>query len=210
VSDILSHLVAAASQNIPLAYFIIYLGTIFVGNISAFVSFWIVIKGNFGPWGVPALILIIFIADMTGDLMWYSLGRTVHDTRFGNWIKRRIPGYKKAESKIMENGGLLIFFAKFIYASSFPIIFSLGWTRMPFKKFFRNSILSILIWLPILIGLAFGLISGLSPLGALAIFKDFQWVFLVGLGLFIFLDYLLARVLGRLFERRARARKGEI
>jgi membrane protein DedA with SNARE-associated domain len=210
VSELLSHLVAAASQNVPLAFFIIYLGTIFVGNISAFVSFWIILNGNFGSWGIPLLILTIFLADMTGDLSWYSLGRATHDTRFGHWIRGHVPGYKRAEATIEKNGGMLIFFAKFIYASSFPVIFSLGWTKMPFKRFLRNSVLSILIWLPILIGLAFGLIYGLSPLGALAIFKDLEWVFLIGLILFIVFDYWLARVIGRLFERRRRARTLDI
>ncbi len=202
MSELLSHLVAGASQNITLAYFIIYLGTIFIGNISAFVSFWVVIKGSFGPWGVPLLILIIFLADASGDLAWYSLGRFTHDTRFGNWIKSHVPGYKKAEETMAKNGGILIFFAKFVYASSFPVIFSLGWTQMPFKKFLRNSILSILIWLPVLVGLSFGLVAGLSPLSTITAFKNFELVFLGGLILFIVLDYLLAKVIGRLFERR--------
>ena len=198
----LSHLVASASQNIPLAYLIMYLGTIFVGNISAFVSFWVVAKGNFGPWGVPLLILTIFLADATGDIAWYSLGRCTHDTRLGNWIKHHAPGYARAEAAMAKNGGILIFFAKFVYASSFPVIFSLGWTQMPFKKFIRNSMLSILIWLPVLIGLSFGLVAGLSPLATIAAFKNFELIFLAGLILFIVLDYLLARVIGRLFERR--------
>jgi len=206
VSELLSHLVAAASHNIPLAYFVIYLGTIFVGNISAFVSFWIVTQGMFGPWGVPLLILTIFLADMSGDIAWYSLGRFTHDTRFGNWIRGHVPGYHKAEATMAKNGGILIFFAKFVYASSFPVIFALGWTRMPFRKFFKNSVLSILIWLPVLVGLSFGLVAGLSPLNAITTFKDFQLIFVIGLALFIVFDYLLAHVIGQLFERRFRRR----
>lgn len=202
MSDILPHLVSSASQNVPLAYFIIYLGTIFVGNVTAFVSFWVVMKGGFGAWGVPLLIVAIFLADLSGDLLWYTLGRTLHDTRFGNWIKRRIPNYERVEAMLNKNGSALIIFAKFVYASSFPVIFSIGWTRMGFKRFIKSSVLSILIWLPILIGLAFGLVSGLSPLSAISTFKDFEWIFLIGLILFIFLDYLLARVIGRLFEQR--------
>jgi len=197
-----SNLGLLASQNPFLAYFIIYVITIFLGNIAAFVSFWLVFQGYFGEWGIPALILTIFLADMTGDLLWYSLGRAFRDTRVGNWIKKHLPGRVRIERALMMNGKKWIFLSKFVYASSFPVIFSIGWTRMEFKKFFRNSLLSILIWIPILLGLAYGLVSGLSPLRAMNAFHDFEWIFFIGLGLFIFLDYLLARVVGKILERR--------
>lgn len=192
-----------ASQNLFLAYFIIYLATIFFGNVSSFVSFWVVYQGgHFGPWGIPLLIPTIFLANVTGDLFWYSLGRGTRDTRFGHWVKRHLPWHERIERALTRNGKKWIFLSKFIYASSFPVLFSVGWTNMEFKKFFRNSVLSILTWLPVLFGLAYGLASGLSPLRAVTLFRDFEFTFFVGLGLFIFLDYLLAKVIGRAFERK--------
>jgi membrane protein DedA with SNARE-associated domain len=192
-----------AGQNLFLAYFIIYVATIFLGNISAFVGFWIVFQGYFGVWGIPLLILTIFCADATGDLLWYSLGKGLRDTRLGNWLKNHVPGHTRIERALQKNGRNWIFLSKFIYASSFPVIFLVGWSKMGFKKFFRNSILSILVWLPILLGLAYGLISGLSPLRAVTSFRNFELVFFIGLGLFILIDYFLTKIFGKILERKA-------
>jgi len=204
VNSFLADIGLIASQNLFLAYFVIYIATIFLGNISAFAGFWFIFQGYLGPWGVPLLIITIFLADMSGDLLWYSLGRSLHDTRLGRWIKNHLPGYKKAEARIEKNGKHLIFLSKFVYASAFPVIFSIGWTQMEFKKFFKNSILSILIWLPILLGLAYGVVSGLWPLHDILVVKNFEWFFLIGLVVFIVLDYLLARIIGKLFRRHDR------
>lgn len=187
-----------ASQNLLLAYFIIYVATIFLGNISAFVSFWIVFQGYFGVWGIPLLILTIFLADMTGDLLWYSLGRATRETRFGNWIRRRLPAWHaKVENAFEHNGRRWIFLSKFVYASAFPVIFSAGWSRMKFQHFFRNSLFSVLLWLPVLLGLAYGLISGLSPLGAVYAFRDLGLTLFIGLALFLLLDYFIAKFIAK-------------
>jgi membrane protein DedA with SNARE-associated domain len=202
VSSVLSNLGFLASQNLFLAYFIIYLATIFFGNISAFTSFWIVYQGHFGPWGVPLLVPTIFLSNMTGDLLWYSLGRGLRNTRFGHWVKRHLPWHENMEQTLIRNGRKWMFLSKFAYAASFPVIFSVGWTNMEFKKFFRNSLLSILTWIPVLFGLAYGVASGLSPLRAVTLFHDFELTFFVGLVLFIFLDYLIAKAIGCVFEKK--------
>lgn len=201
MGSIISNAGLLASQSPFLAYFIIYLGTIFLGNISAFASFWFVFQGYLGPSGIPFLILAIFLADLTGDLLWYSLGRTFRDTRLGNWIKRRLPWHEKIEKALVRNGKGWLFLSKFLYGSAFPIIFSIGWMKMGFAKFLRNSVLSILLWLPILLGLVYGLVSGLSPLKAVSIFKNFELVFFIGLALFIFVDYFLAKLIAKIFNK---------
>jgi membrane protein DedA with SNARE-associated domain len=190
-----------ASHNPFLAYAIIYVSTIFLGNISAFVSFWIIAQTNFGFWGFPLLIVTIFCSDFTGDLLWYSLGRKLRGTRFGLWIKNHLPGHARIESMLDRNGKQWLFLSKFIFGSAPPVIFLIGWTGMEFKIFLKNSIYSILLWLPILIGLAYGLISGLSPLNAVADFKEFEWTFVVGLLLFIILDYFAAMGFGALIRK---------
>jgi membrane protein DedA with SNARE-associated domain len=190
-----------AGQNQFLAYFIVYIATIFLGNISAFAAFWMVFRGFFGLWGVPLLVLTIFLANISGDLLWYSLGFTLRDTRLGNFIRNRIPRHEKIEAKLQKIGTRIVFMSKFFYGSVFPLIFLVGWFKINFKKFFRMSVLSVLIWLPILTLLAFGLVSGLSPLRAVNIFKNFEMVFLVGIGLFIAADYFLARLFKKLFGK---------
>jgi membrane protein DedA with SNARE-associated domain len=202
VGAILFNLGLLASQNLILAYFIVYIATIFFGNISAFTSFWVIIHSDLGEWSIPFLMLAIFLSNLTGDLIWYSLGKSLRDTRFGHWIRRRIPNHEKIEHAVMNNGRKWMFFSKFLYGSSFPIVFSIGWTRTPFKKFFRASLLSILAWLPILLGLAYGLTEGLSPLEAVSTFQDFEWLFLIALVLFLVADYALAKILRRFLDKK--------
>lgn len=198
MSTIIHDIGLLAGQNPLLAYFIIYVSIIFLGNISAFVSFWIVFQGYLGAWGVPFLIVTIFLADFTGDLLWYALGRATHNTRLGAWIRRRHPAWhEKVETALQHNGGRWIVFSKFIYAAAFPVIFSAGWSRMGLKRFVRTSLLSIALWLPILIGLAYAVTAGLSPLGAIAIFKNLQLTLVIGLALFLVLDYLIAKIIER-------------
>ncbi len=202
MSVILTNLGLLASQNMFLAYFIIYIATIFLGNISAFAAFWVVFHGVLGFWGVPLLILTIFAADISGDLLWYSLGRALRDTRFGNFVKNHLRHHEKIERSVQKNGAGWIIMAKFLYASAFPVIFLIGWTRIKFKKFFKTSLLSVAIWLPILAGLAYGLFSGLSPLGAVSIFKHFELILLIGLVIFFVADYFIAKLARKILGRK--------
>lgn len=202
MSPAVASLAAFAGQNPFWAYFIVYAATIFFGNISAFASFWIALRGNLGEWSIPLLLLIVFLANVSGDLLWYSLGRVLHNTAIGNWIRDHIPGHDRIERSLQNHGRRWMFLAKFFYASSFPVVFSIGWTGIEFRRFIRNSFLATCMWLPILLGLAYGLISGLSPLTAIDAFKHFEWLFLIGLALFILLDYLLAKLIRFLFARR--------
>ncbi len=212
MSDLASTAGLLASHNQFLAYFIIYLATIFIGNISAFASFWIVSQGYLGAWGIPLLIVTIFCANLTGDMLWYSFGRATRNTRFGDWVRRRMPKWHtRVEQAFDKNGRKWIVLSKFMYAAAFPVIFSAGWSKLAFKRFFRYSLVSVLTWLPILTGLAYGLISGLAPLGAAVSFlREFEIIFFIGLALFIFLDYLIARVVGKIFSEAGGAEDGGV
>lgn len=200
MSEITATVALLASHNPLVAYFIIYLATIFFGNISAFVSFWIIAQTNFGIWGFPLLILVVFGADFSGDMLWYTLGRKLRNTRFGEWVKNHLPGHAKAETTLQNHGRYWIYFSKFIVGSAPPVIFLIGWTGMPTRQFAKNSIYSILLWLPILTGVAYGLVSGLSPLGTINDFKKFEWNFLIGIALFIFMNHLIARFASKLLK----------
>jgi len=140
--EFLSNLGVLASQNQQLAYLIIYIGTIFFGNISAFISFWLVLSGAFGAWGIPVLLLVLFCAILSGDFIWYGLGKGLHDTRIGYFFRNRFASqHEKVARALLKNGRSWILVSKFLYASSFPIIFMAGWINLPAKKFFRTSTL---------------------------------------------------------------------
>lgn len=201
VDTFIAQIAAFAGHNLFLAYLVIYCATIFLGNIGAFVSLWVAFSGAFGAWGVPGVLIAAFAANVTGDLIWYSMGRKLRSTRFGNWLKRRAPNHEKIEAHVAERGPRWMLFAKFAYGSNFPIIFALGWTRLPFPQFFRRSLLAIAIWLPIILGVSYGLYSSLSPLAAIATIKHFELLFLAGLVAFIVLQYVLAKIVGKFFEK---------
>jgi membrane protein DedA with SNARE-associated domain len=201
VDIISSQFAALASQNIFLAYLIVYVATIFLGNIGAFTSFWVAFQGGLGTWGVPGVIIAAFAANVSGDLLWYAMGRTLRATRLGAWIKRRFPNHEKFDEHIAERGPRWMLFAKFAYGSNFPILFSLGWARFPFHRFFRRSLLAIALWLPIIIGVSYGLYSSLSPLAAIATIKHFEVLFLAGLVGFIILQIILGKIIGKVFGK---------
>jgi membrane protein DedA with SNARE-associated domain len=205
MDTLVAQVAALASQNIVLAYLIIYVAVIFLGNIGAFVAFWIAFQGGLGAWGVPFVIVGAFAANVTGDLLWYSLGRGLRVTRFGNWLKHRTKLYKRhgerLESHVERKGRRWMLFAKFAYGSNFPILFSLGWIQLPFRQFFRRSLLAIALWLPVILGVSYGLYASLSPLAAIADIKQFEIYFLIGLVLFIILQWLLGKIVGGFLSR---------
>jgi membrane protein DedA with SNARE-associated domain len=168
-----------------------YLATVCLGNIAAFVSFWIIFAANFGIIGFLLLVLTIFLADMTTDLIWYSTGRSLRDTRFGGWLETHIPGHAKAEAMLQRKGKQWIFISKFMIGFAPAAAFSIGWSGMEFKKFYKNSVLSILLWLPILTGLSYGIVSASAAI-AIADFKKIEWIIMGGLFFFIVLNYAIA------------------
>lgn len=198
--DILSTQVASlAGQNIFLAYLIIYGATIFFGNIGAFISLWVTFQGGLGIWGILFTLIAIFAANVSGDLLWYTMGRTLRTTRLGGWIKNRFPNHGKFDDHIERNGPRWMLFAKFVYGSNFPIIFSLGWAGYPLPRFFRRSLLAIALWLPIIVGVSYGLYSSLSPLAGVAEIKHFEILLLAALVAFFLLQYGIAKIVERFF-----------
>ena len=205
--DLLSSQVAAlAGQNIFLAYLIVYLAAIFIGNIGVFVALWVAFQGGFGAWGVPFTLLAAACGNLTGDTLWYTMGRTLRMTRAGNWLRTRSGLYRrhgeKIEARVTERGRRWMLFGKFAYGTNFPIIFAIGWSRLPYRAFLRRSLLAVTLWLPVILGVSYGLYSGLAPLGAaIATVKEFEVAFLVGLAGFIVLQYFLAKIVAKFFNR---------
>jgi membrane protein DedA with SNARE-associated domain len=201
MSEFLANIGYLAGQNRFLAYFIVYIATIFLGNVAAFAGLWMAFRGIFGFWGVPILVAVILLAETNGDLLWYALGKTLRDTRFGNFIKNHLPRHGKIERSVRKNGKRWVFMSKFIYTASFPIVFMVGWVGVEFKTFIRTSLIGISIWAPIISLLAYGLVSGLSPLHAVSDFKQLEYIFLVGIVVFIVIDIILSKIFQFVFKK---------
>jgi membrane protein DedA with SNARE-associated domain len=192
-----SSVVAAASffarHNAVLVFGTVYVVTIFAGNISAFINFWLSFALNLAGWQVMAVFGVVAAGQLTGDCMWFGLGRVLRNTKFGAWIKRRMPGHDKAEDTLQRKGRRILYLSKFAYGSAAFVAFSLGWTGMHFKIFARNAAIAIVIALPVVFIMAYGLFVGLSPLSAVRLFKHIELLLLFGIAAFFALEYLLSK-----------------
>jgi membrane protein DedA with SNARE-associated domain len=175
------------------AYFIIYLATTIFGNVSAFVSFWIIFAAGFGPLGFLFLFLTVFLADTSADILWYSLGQSLRDTRFGLWVEKHLPGHAKAEALFQSKSRKWLVLSKFILGFAPPVSFSIGWSSgMNFKTFYKSSLAASVLWLPVLFALSYGIVSGLTPFAA-SDFRRIEWVVLGGFVLFVIVNYAIAK-----------------
>lgn len=184
-----------------LLYFGTYLSIIILGNVVSFATLWLAFQGDvqIGPFLV--VVSLVLFADISGDLTWYWLGRSLRGTRFGTFIYRRVPQRENIERHIQKRATRWIFLSKFIPFSTFPIIFSAGWANVPFRKFFPVSLAAIVSSVATLVLLSFGLSLGLSPLEPVAAFKQFERLFLLGIIIFLALNFLAAKLSRRVLRR---------
>jgi len=180
-----------AGRNLFETYFAIYLVTIILGNIAAFASFWVIFEAGFGVLGFLCLIIVIFLSYVTEDIACYFFGRWIRGTRFGPWAEKHVPGYAKTEIMVRQKGPHWLLISKFIVGFATLVAIAIGWSGMDFKRFYKNSILSILLWLPILTILAYAIVSGLAPLAA-ANLEKIGWLALGGFVLFVILAYVIS------------------
>lgn len=204
MAHVLESLQLLATQNYFFAYLIIFLSAIFLGNIAVFAMLWLVLKGFLGPSGFPFFVITLFVADVSGDLLWYSLGRLLRDTKLGNFIKNHIPRHEKIEGHIQNQTGTWIMLAKAIQSSNFPVIFMVGWFKISFKKFIKTDVLAILAWLAILTSLSYVLIAGLGGLGPLEsreAFGRLERLLLPGLVIFFLINHFGKKTLEKLLGK---------
>ncbi|MFA6354538.1 MAG: VTT domain-containing protein [Candidatus Paceibacterota bacterium] len=176
-----------------LYYTIVFLSAIIIGNAAAFSSFWLALFGYLGRWGMLLTILTVLAADIINDVGWYLLGRSLHDTRFGEWLKKRFTNHHRIEDYIHEGSIKWLFLAKFISSTNAPIVFLAGWAKVNFKEFFKTSLAAIFVWIVGMLGAVYFISSGFIPLKSLQFFKKTESVVLiiiVSVIIFLILNYL--------------------
>ncbi len=181
-------------------YLLIYISTIFLGNIGAFSSFWLALRGFLGHWGVLIAIFIVLFAELTSDLFWYGVGRLFSRTRFAGYLQKRFAILQAAEGYVATRGRRTIFVAKFLYGASYPVMFSAGWWKLDFRYFFVSSLLASVFWLPVIFFLSYTLTSSLSSVAAVHTFRQIEGLFVVGVILFVGLQFLFSRLAKRLMN----------
>ncbi|MGB9608916.1 MAG: hypothetical protein ACPL3E_00905 [Minisyncoccia bacterium] len=181
------------------AYLGLYLAIIFLGNIASFSAFWIIISAKLHLINILIVLILTYLGDVSGDFLWFNLGKILRGTKIGYFVLNKIPNQNgKFEKLISENGLRWFIYSKFFYGSSPPVAFSLGWSNVDIKKMLKISLITTLIWLPIFSVISFSLIFGLIPFAAIKIFKKFEYLFIISLGLFILLEFLLSRLIKKI------------
>lgn len=177
----------------------VYLAIIFLGNIVSFIALWIGVEFNFSVFHFLIILILTYLGDISGDILWFRAGKILKGTGFGYFILRRAGNYNGKFEEIINNKGIKWFvFSKFFYGSSPPVAFSLGWSGIDFKKFLKASLVTTIFWLPVLFGISFGLIFGLIPLRMINYFQKFEWVFVLGLILFISFEFLISKIIKKI------------
>lgn len=130
--------------NPILAYTIVFLGMFIEGEgliIFASIFAW---QGILNWW---LLALAVITGTIAGDIIWYLGGRYLRNTRLGNWLDRRYEAHTDTLDKnIREHYGRLAVLSKFMYFTTHPTIFLVGWNRFPLKKFLWITCYATTIW----------------------------------------------------------------
>ena len=184
-----------------LLYFGTYLSIIFFGNVVSFATILIAFQGGTGIWPFLGIISLVLLADISGDLAWYWLGRGLRGTRVGEFLYKNLPKHAEIERHILKRSDRWIFLSKYIPFSTFTIIFLSGWSIVPFKKFFKVSVAAVVSSVAALTLLVFLVSLGLSSLGPAAIFQRFERLLILGVLVFLLFNFLAARLSRRILRR---------
>ncbi len=145
-------------------YVVLFFSIIILGNTLAFSALLLAFLGGLGRWGMFSVTLTIILADLSGDSLWFLLGKTLHNTKLGNFIKRHLPHNELIERHLHEDSLKWLYLSKFISSVTAPFLFLLGWSQnVSTKKFFKTNLTTTIVWIVILLVGSTVVGSGLLP-----------------------------------------------
>ena len=184
-----------------LVYFGTYISIIICGNVVSVATLWLAFQGKVEIIPFVGVVALVLFSDISGDQAWYWLGRGLRGTKLGSFLYRKLPKREYLESHIRRQAERWIYLSKFIPSSTFPIIFLAGWSDVPFRKFLRSSLAAIGSSTAVLVLLAYGFSLGLSTLEPTAFFRRFERLFLLGIVIFLALNFLAVKLSRRILRR---------
>lgn len=162
-----------------LAFIIILLAfsTLISEDLACIAGGLIVVSGVIDFWGaVLGCFLGIFIADTAT----YWVGRWTGKPILGwipfRWIVKE-KDIARAEEMFELRGAEIIFMTRFIPGTRFPVYLAAGILKTHFAYFLGYFLISILIWVPLMVGLS--VLIGQPMLHYLEIYQDYAlWIFI--------------------------------
>lgn len=160
-ASVLTQVEIASHGEALLAYILVGLGTILFGNLVALPAILLGFKGVLGQNGWITIPASVLVGHLTGDVIWYTLGRSLANTRFGEWLRKRLPKHKRIDAFFESGSVYVLSVSKLLAASTAPILFLLGWYQTEPGKYARLSGISAAVWFASVIIFSFLLYSGL-------------------------------------------------
>lgn len=160
-ASVLAQVQLTGAADPVLAYVLIALGTALLGNLVAFPSILLGLDGVFGTGSMFITPFAALAGQLMGDVTWYTLGRKVAGTRFGVWLKDRLPTHERV-TRFFEGGSVYILItSKLLTTPTMPILFLLGWNKTPRARYARLSLISAGAWFVGMVALCAAIYSGI-------------------------------------------------
>ena len=184
----LSHLV---ENNQILAYLLIFVVTIFEGEVIAISAGILILLGALNFW---LCLLALLCGGFLKTLFGYSLGRFLQNkfnhNRFFRYIEKKVLSIMP---HFEEKPFWSIFISKFIMMNHVVIVFS-GYKKVRFKKYLQAEIISTIIWALSLLALGY-----FFSYAAIRVSKQISGFFLI-IVLFIIGFFLLEKLISLLYD----------
>lgn len=185
--EILNHLV---ENNQTLAYFIIFLGLIFEGEIVVITTGVLSYLGALNFW---VSLMFILAGGIVKAFAGYYLGgylyKRYREHNFFKYLEKRVSFFMP---RFAEKPFWSIFISKFVMGINYLVVIFSGYKKVNMKVFAKAEVLSTIIWAPTLLSLGF-----FFSQTALAYSKElsrFSLIVVILLAIFLLFDKLMASV----------------
>ncbi len=161
------------------------------GDAVIFVSAFLTKHGFFY---LPYIAPLLLIGALTGDFLWYSLGKFIG--RYPNGIPSRIISKitKRFDDGILNRTDTLLVATKFIYGTNRITLIRSGMLNVPIRKFFKANLKAVIIWIFIVGGIAYATSVWIPHL------KHYFRYAEIGLALGLLIFLVVERLITTIFE----------
>lgn len=159
-------------------YILVYPLTVVFGPPVVLISGFLLRLGIYTFWPIYFLVLA---GDITGDVVWYLVGR--HGARrliekYGKWFNLTEKSVLYAEKFFKDNQAKILFISKITtgFGLAIATLIAAGAAKVPFKKYIAINILGGFIWIGFLIAIGYFFGNLYTLVNA-----SFRWAFVIGL-----------------------------